>query len=375
MFRQQKKFFLACILVSSLVLLAGCSKGKTETATGAVELRYATGFKIEHLAGGCKQVTDGEGRKLLLVPRGQRPPSGYGSLPVVYTPVERVVVGSTTQAALLRPLGELGSITGVTTEKEHWYLEAVKEGLEQGRIQLVGSGMGPLDYDRVVALRPDLVLIYTGTPGSPETLRKLEELKVPVAVENSHLEQHPLGRMEWVKFLAAFYGKEEAAAEFFEAAAKRTEEITGEAVKARAKPKVLWGSIYQGKVYVPAGASYAARMIEMAGGDYLFKDLAGAGSSTVTLEEFYARGKSADVYISSTMPNYGITSIAKIVEQAKVLADLPPVKEGKVWCFQPWYYQAQDKTDEMIADLAAIFHPELFPEVKIKHHLQLPTSS
>ncbi len=375
MFRRLNKVFLVFILISSLVLLAGCGKGKGETAAGAVELKYATGFKIEHLAGGCKQVTDGEGRKLILVPRGQRPPSGYGNLPVVYTPVRRVVIGSTAQAALLRPLGELGSIIGVTTEKEHWHLEAVKEGLEQGRIQLVGSGMGPLDYDRVVALRPDLVLIYTGTPGSSETLRKLEELKVPVAVENSHLEQHPLGRMEWVKFLAAFYGKEKEAAEFFEAAAKRTAKIAREAASAKAKPKVLWGSIYQGKVYVPAGASYAARMIEMAGGDYLFKDLAGTGSSTVTLEEFYARGKNADVYISSTMPNYGITSIAKIVEQGKVLKDLLPVKEGKVWCFQPWYYQSLDKTDEMIADLAAIFHPELFPEVKIKHHLRLPASS
>jgi len=370
MFNRPVKVLLAFVLVGLLGLVGGCGRGEKAAATGAVPLKYATGFKIERLPEGCRVVTDGEGRKLLLVPHGQRPPEGYGDLPVVYTPVKRVVAQSTTQAALLRPLGELESIVGVTTEKDKWYIQEIKEGLEQGRIQLVGSGMGPLDYDQVVALKPDVVFIYTGTPGSLETLRKLEELKVPVAVENSHLEQHPMGRLEWVKFMAAFYGKESEAEAFFDGAVARVEEIAQKAAGAKAKPKVLWGQIYQGKVFAPAGDTYVAKMIELAGGDYLFKDLKGSG--TVTLEEFYARGKSADVYISSTLPNYGVTSIAKVVEQAKVLEDLPVIKKGNVWCFQPWYYQALDKTDEMIADLAAIFHPDLFPGVEIKHHLKLP---
>jgi len=370
MFKVSKRVFLIIALVLSLVLLVGCSQEKTETEAGFVTLKYATKFKIENLADDCKKVTDGEGRELLLVPRGQEVPSMYRELPVINTPVEQVVVLSATQAALLRPLDELGSIIAVTTEKEHWYIDEVKEGLESGKVQLVGSGMGPVDYDKIVALKPDVVFMSTASAEDLEKLRKLEELKIPVAVDNEWLENDPLGRMEWVKFLAAFYGKGEKADDIFNNAVKKTEEIGKKVAEAKAQPKVLWGMIWEGKVYVPGGDSYVAKMIELAGGDYLFEDKKGEG--TITLEEFYARGEEADIYISSTLPNYGVTSIAKIIEQGKVLADLKTIKEGKVWCFQPWFYQVLDKTDEMITDLAAIFHPELFPNAELKQFMKLP---
>jgi len=356
-------------------LLAGCNKGKTASETNAVTLKYATGFKIENLAGDCKKVTDGNGRVLLLVPSGKKPPDEYKNLPVINTPVKRVVSISTTQASLLRPLDELGSIIAVNTEKKDWHINEVKAGMESGKIQLVGNGMGPLDYDKIVALKPDLVLISAGNTGETQTLQKLEEIKIPVAVDSSWLENDPLGRMEWVKFFAAFYDKEQQATNFFDDVVKRTEDISEKAAKDKVKPKVLWGLIYQGKVYVPAGDSYVAKMIAMAGGDYLFKDNKGTGSVTITLEEYYAKGKEADVYISGTLPNYGITSIAKITEQEKILEDLQVIKEGKVWCYQPWYYQSLDKTDEIIEDLAAIFHPELFPENQLKQFMKLPKTS
>nr|MDA8229471.1 ABC transporter substrate-binding protein [Desulfitobacterium hafniense] len=154
MFKLQKKFFLIITVILSLVLLAGCGTEKPVSETGAVTLKYAKGFKIENLADGCKKVTDGEGRVLLLVPQGKQPPTDYKNLPLIYTPVKRVVIVSTTQAAFLRPLDELGSIIGVNSEKNLWYIDEVKAGMENGKIQMVGSGgMGPLDYDRLVALK------------------------------------------------------------------------------------------------------------------------------------------------------------------------------------------------------------------------------
>ncbi len=368
MFNVQKKAFLIIALMLSLVLLVGCSQGKTETETGSVTLKYATKFKIENLADNCKKVTDGEGREMLLVPRGQEAPSEYKDLPVINTPVERVVVLSTTDASLLRPLDELGSIIGTNTEKETWQIDEVKEGLESGKIELVGSGSGPLDYEKILALKPDVVFLSIGGPITDEAFQKLEELRVPMVVDNHWLENHPLGRMEAVKLLAAFYDKGEKADEVFDNAVKKTEEIAKKVADVKVQPKVLWGLVYQGKVYVPDADSYVAKMIERAGGDYLFKDKKGEGA--ITLEEFYARGKDADVFIYDTRT--GITSIAKITEQGKVLADLKTIKEGKVWTFQPWYWQSIDKTDEIIADLGAIFHPDIFPDTELKQFLKVP---
>lgn len=370
MLKVQKRVFLIIVLVLSLALPVGCSKEKTKAETGSVNLKYAAKFKIENLADHCKKVTDGEGRELLLVPRGQEAPSEYSKLPVINTPVKRVVALSTTQASLLRPLDELGSIVGTNTDKDKWHIDEMKKGLESGKVQLIGSGMGPIDYDKIVALKPDVVFMSTSSPADVEKLRKLEELRVPVAVDNESHEKDPLGRMEWVKFLAAFYEKEEKADVLFNNVVKKTEEIEKKVAGAKVKPKVLWGILYQGKVYVADGDSYAAKMIEMAGGDYLFKDK--KGGREITLEEFYARGKEADVFMSDTLPQYGTTSIAKITEQGKVLADLKTIKEGKVWCYQPWYYESLDKTDEIIADLGAIFHPDLFPNAELKQFMQLP---
>ncbi len=356
-----------------LVLAGGCAaKGQSsQTAKKTEEVKYAQGFQIEYLNNGCKRLFDGEGRELLLVPRGQKPPADSENALKIEIPVKKVVVCSTTQAALLKPLGVLNSIVGVTTEEKNWFIDPVKKAMAKGEIVYLGKNTA-MDYEKLRALRPDVVFIYTKTPGMSEVLQKLNELGIPVAVDNEYLEEHPLARMEWVKFLAAFYDKEKEADNFFNQAVKRAQEVEEKTAGAKGKPKVLWGSISQGKVYVPRAGSYVAKMIAMAGGDYLFNDLAGTGSASITLEEFYARGQQADVYISSTSPNYGVTSIQKIIAQGEILSGLKAVKEEKVWCFQPWYWQTLDQTDEQIEDLAAIFHPELYPDYKLKHFLKLP---
>ncbi|CAA7603232.1 ABC transporter periplasmic binding domain protein [Acididesulfobacillus acetoxydans] len=376
MSKSQRKLFSVMTILLSLLLLAGCATAQKVAETGAVRLEYAKGFKIENVAGGCQEVTDGEGRTLLLVPRGQQAPSAYKNLPTIYTPVKRVVAVSTTEAAFLRPLGELGSIIGVTVDKKHWYINPVKEGMASGKIQMVGggAGMGPLAYGKIVALKPDLVFMSTGTSGDVQTLKKLEELKIPVAVDNSWLESDPLGRLEWIKFIAAFYGKGQQADQFFAQAVQKVSAIKEKVAGDKDKPKVLWGMIYQGKAYVPGGDSYAAKMIALAGGDYLFKNLKGTGSVPITLEEYYAKGKEANVYISDTMPDYGVTSIADISKQSPVLAGFPTLRQGKVWCYQPWYFQSLDKTAEVIGDLAEIFHPHLFPGRQLKEFMKLPQS-
>ena len=334
-----------------------------------IEVKYAKGFKVEYLPDGCKKVTDAEGQEFILIPRGKRV-SGYEEYMRMEIPVRRVVALSTTEVCLLRPLEVLDSIIGVTTKKERWYIKEIKEGMEEGRIELVGGGMGEPDYERILALKPDVVFMYTGYPAAVKSFEKLKEMGIPVAVDNEWLENDPLGRLEWMKFLAAFYDKDAQAEEFFEKVEQRAREIAFE-VSMEKRPNVLWGLTYKGKCYVPAGDSYVAKMISLAGGNYLFSDLEGTGSANVTLEEFYARGKNADIFIYSSRPPY-VKSIKDIVERGPALADIKPVKEGKVWCFQPWYWQSIDKTDGIIEDLAAIFHPELYPEHELGYFMKLP---
>jgi len=357
---------------SLLLILVGCAKATPATPSAPakrIEIKYAKGFKIEYLPDGCKKVTDGEGQEFILIPRGKKV-SGYEEYTRIEIPVRRVVALSATEVCLLRPLGVLDSVIGVTTKKERWHIEEIRKGMEEGRIKLVGSGMGGPDFERILALKPDVVFTYTGYPAATKTFEKLKEMGIPVAVDNEWLENHPLGRLEWIKFLAAFYDRDNEAQEFFERVERRVKEIASE-VSLEERPNVLWGSIWKGKCYVPRGDSYVARMISLAGGNYLFSGFEGTGSANVTLEEFYARGKNADIFIYSSWPPY-VSSVKDILKEGPILAELKVVKEGKVWCFQPWYWQSLDKTDEIIEDLAAIFHPELYPEHELGYFIKLP---
>ena len=57
----------------------------------------------------------------------------------------------------------------------------------------------------------DLAIESTMIYHNPEVKEKLEQLGIPVLVERSSYESHPLGRTEWMKLYAVLLGKEEAA--------------------------------------------------------------------------------------------------------------------------------------------------------------------
>ncbi|OPX33727.1 MAG: hypothetical protein B1H11_12035 [Desulfobacteraceae bacterium 4484_190.1] len=353
-----------------LLVFAGTAKGGIVGPYKGVplHLRYATHFHVEYLANGCKRVTDGAGRELLLVPRGQKAGAARQDSMVIRIPVKRVITKWTTIPPLLRAVGVMDSIVGVTTRKKDWHIKEIRTGMEEGRIKYVGESR-TTDYERLRAINPDVFFA-----GEWEKTEKLNELEIPFAVVTEYMEKDPLGRLEWIKFFAAFYNREHKADEFFEKAVENVDTLSKKLEQVGNRPNILWGFISgRGIVYVPKADTYVARMISMAGGHYMFVNLRQTGSAAITLEEFYARGKDADIYISpGTLPQYGITSIKKLVAIHPVLCDFRSIKRGNVWCFQPWYWESIDKTDEIIEDLAAIFHPGLFPGHKPGYFFKLP---
>ncbi|UNC93066.1 ABC transporter substrate-binding protein [Candidatus Contubernalis alkaliaceticus] len=340
--------------------------------TAQVNVEYGADFSIEYLEDNVKRVVDGEGRTLILVPRDAVVPDGYDADQIIYTPVQNVLVCSTTFVSLMNPLGIFDNISGVTSDTDEWFIEEIKQGLESGDISYVGgSGMGEPDYELVQALNPELAMVYTGSSGQYSLIEKFKELDIPYVVINDYTEDEPMARMEWMKFLSAFFNKEEEANNYFAEIEEALESIK-EKIPSGEKTRVVWGMVYDGNVYVPNAGSYVGKMIEMAGGDYVFKDFGvdKTGSEPITLEEFYARAAEAEVFIYSSTTTW-MPSLNTVIENAPILEDIETVKQEKVWVFQPWYYQALEKTHEQIEDLAAIFYPEAFSGYDLKHHSQL----
>lgn len=60
-----------------------------------------------------------------------------------------------------------------------------------------------MDLERLITLKPDMVMAYLVAADFGQ-FRKVEELGIPVVINAEYLEPHPLGRAEWIKFMALF---------------------------------------------------------------------------------------------------------------------------------------------------------------------------
>lgn len=361
----------ACAIVTGVVACSGDAGGDDAASTGQVALDYATKFSIENLDDGSRIVTDSQGVRFLLVPEGRERPAGYDDLTLITTPVKRVVCMSTTQICNLRPIEALGVVCGVASDRDSFYLDEIKQGMDDGLITQVAGDMDEPDYEKVVALKPDVVFTYTESGAAAEKMyAKFKELGIPTVVDNSWLERDPLARMEYVKLMAAFVGKDSEAATFFDEAVARVKQTEETVATATAKPAVVWAMTSDGTTfYVESRDTYCAKEVEMAGGDFVFSDIEGGGSVQMTTEEVYTRALDADVWIFSSMSNY-FQGLKELKKSAPLLEKTKPFKAGEIWLYQPWYWQTVDRTDEVIADLAAILHPDLFPDHEVKHFVR-----
>ncbi|MEM3094657.1 MAG: ABC transporter substrate-binding protein [Nitrososphaera sp.] len=341
-------------------------------------VEYAKLFNV-HYDGDRKVLTDGANRTLILQRSGETQPVADDSrhtittaVPVAYAesgdntiliPAKRIIVFSSTHAAMMDRLGIADRIVGVAWGGGYeWYIGSIKDGLGTGRIKDIGQGNNP-NYDEIVALKPDLVVLVGGTGMWEDKARKLDELGIRYVVNSEWLESDPVARFEWIKFFAALTDDEEKATSVFDEVKAKVDDIT-ERVEGLDKPNVAWAGVFKGTVYVPR--------TERAGGKYLFEDLPGTGSAQISMEELVARGSNAEILIySSTETN----NTSEIIRESPLLAGMAAIKSCSVYAFELWYWQTLDQLDDTVSDVATIMHPEVFPDYQLKQFKKLQCDS
>ncbi|WP_456477620.1 ABC transporter substrate-binding protein [Geoglobus ahangari] len=359
-----KSNLMLVLVIAAALLLTGCAQQEEKPALQTT-VKYAKNFQLEYHDGyKILKVKQGNEWVTYVLYRDKKP--DVEGIPVKI-PVKRLVVMSSTHIAQLEAINATDSIVGFMWGGRYSiYFEDVKRALEDGRIVDVGSSRAP-DYEKILELKPDLVVIYV-TPYNEEVKKKLDELGIPYVIDSEWLENDPLGRAEWVKFFAALMDKEEQADRYFDRVEENVLSVK-KAVEGLNSPKLLWCSIYKGKVYVPKGESYVARMAEYANADYLFKDVSGTGSATVTLEELLLRGSEADLMVYSS---YRVKSIDDLLGVDSRLSEIKAVKSENVYRISDDYWQlGLLYTDVVVKDLAAIAHPEKFPDYEPRFFVKL----
>ena len=342
-----------------------------------MKLAYATQFAVDTYedADGAQYevVSIADGSRYLLIPEGGKVPEDLpDSIEVLKRPVKQIYLVATATMDMFRTLGALSDIRFSGTDASGWYIPEAKAAMENGSILYAGKYSEP-DYERIVSEGCGLAIENTMILHSPEVKENLESFGIPVIVDHSSYEAHPLGRTEWIRLYGVLTGKEKEAEAAFseqEAALQRvTEELAdketsgnGEAdqtVQAEKPSAAFFYITNQGSVNVRRSSDYIPKMIELAGGRYIFEHLGedGKRSSTVNMqmEEFYAAAKEADYLIYNSTIDGEIHSLSELLEKAPVLKDFKAVQAGNVWCTTKNLYQESMSVGPMLEDIHAIF--------------------
>ena len=352
------------LLPAATLALSGCSS-KTEPANTEslvfshhYQLDYAQQFTADCYEGGYTMVSiPDSGQKFLVVPQDA---AEVDSLPadvtVLRQPVENIYLVSTSVMDLILHLDALDSITLSGTKAEGWYLPEAKQAMEAGRIAYAGKYSAP-DYEQILAANCSLAIQNTMILHTPEVKEQLEHFGIPVLVERSSYESGPLERMEWIKLYGILLGKEDTAEQVFAAqeaaiAPLLEQEPTG-------KSCAFFSLSSNNLATVRKGSDYVAKMIEMAGGAYVFSDLTDNGNSLATmnlpLEDFYAGAKDADVLIYNSAIEGTIASVSQLTEKFPLLSEFKAVQNGQVWCTSQSLFQQSMELADLILDMNKVF--------------------
>ena len=334
-----------------------------------MELRYAEQFSVDYYEDGTAEITVGEDR-FLLVPEGQDPPED-AAIPVLRQPVDSIYLASSSAMDLFRRSGALEHVTMTSTSAENWTIPEIASAVKQDRILYVGKYSAP-DYEAVLDEGCQLVIENTMIYHSPEIKEQLERLGIPVLVERSSYEPHPLGRVEWIRLYGLLTGTLEQADAFFDRSAEQLEAVAAQEKTGRTVAFFYITSSGYANIRKPG--DYISRMIELAGGTCLFSDLVDEDSralSTVNmdLETFYASAKDADILIYNSTVAGELTELEDLLEKSPLFADFRAVQSGDVWCTEQNMFQEAGAAADMVTDLNTILTGGDAPLTYL-HHLE-----
>ena len=348
-------------------LLCGCApRGTAEQETGAdwdtleldhsMELLYADQFSVDYCQGGYKIVTIAGTDVYLVVPEGAQIPANVpAQVTVLRQPLDSIYLVATSAMDLFRELDAIGSVRLSGLDASGWYIEEARQAMEEGRMVYAGKYSAP-DYECILEQGCDLAVESTMIYHTPEVKERLEQFGVPVLVEHSSYESHPLGRMEWIKLYAALLDREDTAESFFDRQMEALAPILDQ--ENTGKTAAFFYITTVGAVNVRKSGDYIAKCIDLAGGVYVFQDLAGDDNALSTMnmqmESFYAGARDADVLIYNSTIDAELQTVDELLAKSDVLKNFKAVREGNVWCTGKNLFQESLGLGGLILDIHAI---------------------
>ncbi len=361
---------ISTIALLCLFFLASCiSRNKTSLEVFKQNIyipEYASGFKIlgaENFASTLIQITNPwQGAKDITMSyfvsrNGEQAPAGFNG-PIIPAGTKQIVCMSSSYIAMLDALGEINRIVGVSGIDyiANPYILAHKDSIKD---------LGPeMNYELLISLKPDVVLLYGIGDAQTAVTDKLKELSIPYLYMGEYLEESPLGKAEWMLVLSELTDKREEGMEIFREIPKRYYALKTLTDSVKQRPTVMFNTPWNDSWVMPSTQSYMAQLVTDAGADYIYKENTSNSSTPIGLETAYKLIQKADYWINVGM--------ASTLDELKTVnpkfADAKAVREKTVYNNNlrttptggnDYWESAVVRPDIVLRDLIHIFHPEL----------------
>ena len=339
----------------------------------SMELQYAKNFTVDYYEGGYTLLsTTVDGARFLIVPEEQPIPAQLDtSIVILKQPLDHLYLVASAAMDMFRELDGMDCIRFSGQKMDGWYIDEARAAMEEGKLIYAGKYNMP-DYELILSEGCDLAIENTMISHSPEVVEKLHEFGIPVLIDYSSYESHPLGRAEWIKFYGALLGKQDEADAAFSEQTHALERVSEDAQTG--KTVAFFYITSNGTVNVRKTADYVPQMIDLAGGSYIFQDLGSEedhrSSVNMTMEEFYATAKDADYLIYNSTIDGEIQTVEQLMGKSEMLRDFKAVKEGNVWCTTNDLYQQSMSVGSFIEDLHAMLTRDRTREYKYLYRLK-----
>lgn len=379
-------FVALCLALLMAFLASGCGAQKNKNEISGLTLiktdknEDATQYHISRYRN--KKGQDGyaclsfsDGNRYLLIPKGGAIPDelkgdvdakqshgGYtrtkDGLIILKQPLENLYLAASGAMSHFVVLHAMSDLLFTGTRQNDWYIGEAKAAMADGSLLFAGKYSEP-DYESLLKYKTSLAIENTMILHTPDVKEKLETVGIPVMIDLSSYETTPLGRAEWIKVYGVLLGKEKEADAFFKAQKKQIQAVSKE--KSTGLTVAFFYLDSQGRAVVRKSGDYIPKIIRMAGGSYIFKDLKSqnpsshSGTVTMSLEKFYQDAADADVLIYNAAIESPIKSVADLTRKNALFKKFKAVRDDRVWCSEPSMYQASDSTAQIIEDFHKAF--------------------
>jgi iron complex transport system substrate-binding protein len=292
----------------------------------------------------------------------------------INTPLKTYTIRSSGEASMLHLLDELDGVIAIANQ--NWicsdYLH--KKYLED-EIALIGRGK-TINTELLLDLNPDAVF-ELGSGNQYDITRQLLTIGLTPVMNSMHLEDHPLGMAEWIKYYAAFFNKEEKAKMIFDSIAYRYNELVLLTKNIANRPTVIVGHSRRGVWSTHGSSNWFIKYLKDAGATYILEDSTEYNENLISMEQALLKGGQADFWIN---PDHKATKINDLLHEDERYQYFKSIKSKNVFNNNRWvtgngcnHYWEEGVMEPhiLLADLIRIFHPELLPNHQLKYYQQL----